>query len=84
VRTRIRALSNLLDELGIERVDFFSLDVEGFELEVLKGLDLRRHRPKLILIETERPEEISAFLAAHYRLIDSLSHHDFLYERLAH
>jgi len=46
-----RELSLLLDELNITDVDFWSLDVEGFELPVLKGLDFERHRPKFILIE---------------------------------
>ena len=81
IRTRIRALSKLLDELGIETVDFFSLDVEGFELEVLKGLDMTRHRPKFILVETEQLAEVTAFLGERYKMIESLSHHDFLFNR---
>ena len=32
-------------------IDFISLDVEGTEIEVLKGLDLRRIRPRLLLVE---------------------------------
>jgi FkbM family methyltransferase len=79
VRTPIRALSSLLDEAGICTVDFFSLDVEGFELEVLKGLDLARHRPRFMLIETQRPEEVAEFLGSRYELVESLSHHDFLF-----
>jgi FkbM family methyltransferase len=79
VRTPIRALSSLLDEAGIQKIDFFSLDVEGFELEALQGLDLSRHRPTFMLIETERPQEVASFLGSHYDLVDSLSHHDFLF-----
>ncbi|MEJ1961713.1 MAG: FkbM family methyltransferase [Gammaproteobacteria bacterium] len=79
IRTRIRALSNLLDEVGIREVDFFSLDVEGFELEVLYGLDFERHRPRYLLIETEQYDEIAAFLAPWYTLVEALSHHDFLF-----
>ena len=33
------------------RFDFLSIDVEGHELEVLSGFDLRRWRPSLILLE---------------------------------
>jgi FkbM family methyltransferase len=82
VRTRVRALSNVLDELGIKEVDFFSLDVEGFELEVLKGLDLSRHAPKFLLIETEQFTAVADFLGARYAMIEALSHHDFLFARI--
>ena len=34
-------------------VDFISIDVEGHEPEVLAGLDLRRWRPRLLLIEDD-------------------------------
>ena len=81
VRTRIRALSNVLDEQGVQQVDFFSLDVEGFELEVLKGLDFTRHAPRFLLIETEQLAEVTAFLGSRYRMIDTLSHHDYLFRR---
>src|SRR5262249_25629410 len=42
-----RTLSSILDQHDIRRVDFLSLDVEGFELSALQGLDLARHRPRL-------------------------------------
>ncbi|MEO8020200.1 MAG: FkbM family methyltransferase [Pseudomonadota bacterium] len=81
VKTRVRALSNVLDELAIGKVDFFSLDVEGFELEVLKGLDFTRHAPKFLLIETEQLPAVTDFLGPRYAMIESLSHHDFLFSR---
>jgi len=81
VKTRVRALSNVLDELGISSVDFFSLDVEGFELEVLKGLDFARHAPAYLLIETEQLEAVSSLLGTRYVMIEALSHHDFLFRR---
>lgn len=34
-----------------DRVDFIVLDVEGAELDVLKGFSLDRYRPRLLLIE---------------------------------
>jgi FkbM family methyltransferase len=81
VKTRVRALSNVLDELAIDKVDFFSLDVEGFELEVLKGLDFTRHAPAFLLIETEQLAAVTEFLGARYTMIEALSHHDFLFQR---
>lgn len=37
-------------------IDFLKIDVEGWELEVLKGLDLRRFRPIVILAEATVPQ----------------------------
>jgi hypothetical protein len=36
-----------------ERLDFFDIDVEGLDLEVLKSNDWEKYRPKIIVAETE-------------------------------
>ena len=46
-----RQLGELLDEVGDPPVDLLSLDVEGYEAQVLDGLDLERHAPAWILLE---------------------------------
>ena len=51
IKAPAKTLTSILDELGIDEIDFFSLDVEGFELNVLKGLDFNKYRPKYMLIE---------------------------------
>ena len=50
-RAPARTLSDILDEAGVQRVDFLSLDVEGAELAVLDGLDWSRHAPTWLLVE---------------------------------
>ena len=47
----VRTLDHIFAELGHPKVDFLSIDVEGMELEVLRGMDLARNRPRLILVE---------------------------------
>ena len=37
--------------LDRRRVDFLKIDVEGAEAEVLRGLDLRRFRPRVLVVE---------------------------------
>jgi len=51
LKVKVQTLDEILEEAGIERLDFLSVDVEGCELEVFKGLDLKRHQPRLIIVE---------------------------------
>lgn len=73
-------LSTVIDmvTLGLAP-DFLSIDVEGHELEVLAGLDLTRHRPKWILVETKNKESVETALGSRYAFVAKLSHHDYLY-----
>jgi FkbM family methyltransferase len=51
VTVRGRPLDHLLEEAGVQSIDLLSIDVEGAELEVLKGFDIGKYRPGLILLE---------------------------------
>ncbi len=49
----ILPLSSLLEKhVQGKEIDFFSVDTEGFDLEVLKSNDWKRFRPKLVVLET--------------------------------
>ena len=48
---RVLTLDELLREAGQPRLDFVSIDVEGLQLEVLRGFDLARQRPTLLFVE---------------------------------
>lgn len=73
-------LSGLLDKHGISQVHLLSLDLEGYELKALEGLDFARHRPEYILVEARYREEIERYLAPFYDLKEELSHHDLLFQ----
>ncbi len=47
----LRTLDEVLAEAGNPKLDLVSIDVEGFELEVLRGFTLERHRPAVLVIE---------------------------------
>jgi FkbM family methyltransferase len=83
VRVPGRTLSAVLDDVRPDRIDLLSLDVEGYELEVLRGLDLGRHAPRFILVEIfdepGRRDAVNRLLAPRYGLVDMLTHHDLLY-----
>ena len=41
-RRPVRTLSALIEEAGLDRIDFLKIDVEGAEAEVLAGIDFAR------------------------------------------
>lgn len=52
VEVPIRTLDDILVESHAPQpIDFLSIDVEGHETEVLRGLDISRWRPRPILVE---------------------------------
>ena len=73
-----RTLSSIIDQLATKRVDLLSLDVEGYEVEVLRGMDITRHRPRYILVETGKVDAVLETLGGHYDVIDQLTGHDYL------
>ncbi len=51
-KVKANTLNNILQKYKISKnFEFLNIDVEGHELEVLKGLNLKKFRPKLIAIE---------------------------------
>ena len=48
--------------LGLQRVDFVKMDIEGAELDSLKGGEqtIRRHRPKLAISLYHKPDDFDA------------------------
>ena len=47
----VSTLTHILDRQPIPKIDFLSLDVEGYEYSVLKGLNLNKYKPTYMLIE---------------------------------
>ena len=72
--------SILLESDSPNRIDLLSLDVEGAELEVLKGIDHQLFRFKYMLIEVRDLQGMEAFLKERgYFLVEQLSGHDYLF-----
>ena len=77
-----KSLSQIIDQSPYHTIDFMSIDVEGYELEVLAGLNLDRHCPQLLLVETSKIEEVEELLLTHMTKISQLSHHDYLFQKM--
>lgn len=76
-----RRLSELLDEAAApERMDFLSLDVEGAEIEVLRGVDHTRYRFRYILVECRDLAQMTEYLGRQGYVQEAVfSGHDYLF-----
>lgn len=74
-------LTNLLVEASAPSlIDFLSLDVEGAELDVLKGVDFTKFNFKYMVIECRDIARLETFLSHHnYVLVEKMTHHDYLF-----
>jgi FkbM family methyltransferase len=76
-------LSAVIDDSGESLINFMSIDVEGAESQVLAGLDLDRHTPDWLLVETSDPKAVAALLASSMVQVEQLTFHDYLFARAA-
>ena len=52
---KVDTLNNILETHPIDSITFLKIDVEGMEKEVLEGLNLSKHRPAVVVIESIIP-----------------------------
>jgi len=79
-----RTLDAMLSEIDAPAIDFVSIDVEGAELDVLKGFDLARWKPRLVIVESPTPRLAGIrdhFVAHGYAYLRSIDIND-VYEAL--
>ncbi|HTB64450.1 MAG TPA: FkbM family methyltransferase [Opitutales bacterium] len=70
----IVTLDDVLNEKPPGKIDFISIDVEGTEMDVLRGFDLAKWKPELLVIEDKVNNlEKHRYLSSHgYRLLRRL------------
>jgi FkbM family methyltransferase len=60
----VRTLAALCADAGLTRIDFLKIDVEGAEAEVIAGMDFKRWRPRVVLVEAVAPGSMEASFEA--------------------
>lgn len=82
-RSRAKTLNEILTiSKAPKKIDFFSLDVEGDEINVLNGVDLKKYYFKYILIETINLKKvINKLKRFDYKLKKKLSNIDYLFKK---
>jgi FkbM family methyltransferase len=79
IQVPARALASVLEEANIGRIDLLSLDVEDYELPVFRGMNVEKHRPRFLCVETRGPDVICAALNGHYETVEQLGDSDCLF-----
>lgn len=87
IQVEVRTLTEVLNTTKIPRdFDLLSLDVEGYEVEVLRGLDFTRYRPRALCIEVRKQNlaEVERLLEPYYKLThilhETAAHGDYFWQ----
>jgi len=71
-KEKVKALKidTIVEELGLEKVDFIKMDIEGAEIDALLGAEqtIKRFKPKLAICTYHRPtdsEEIKKIILSY-------------------
>lgn len=51
IKVKIKKLDTILNDINVNKIDILSIDVEGWEIEVMKGLNTENIDCKLIVVE---------------------------------
>jgi hypothetical protein len=53
IPVKVRKLDTILSEYepDLREIDILAVDVEGWELNVMRGLSLKKYRPKIVILE---------------------------------
>ncbi len=78
---RKKRLDSVFKECGVPEIDILSLDIEGYEIEALRGIDLACYQPRVLLVEADGPEDeqnLESLLSPYgYRRIGRLKNNVF-------
>jgi hypothetical protein len=83
-KAKARTLNALLKEAySPNLIDLAVIDVEGAEIEVLKGINHDKYRFRYICVECRDIDKISIYLNKYgYILIEKITHHDYLFKKI--
>ena len=85
IKVKTSNLNYILNKIEAPKViDFFSLDVEGDEFLVLKGINFRKYSFKYLLIECDKFIKLKKFLNKHnYKFVKKMpTGNDYLFKSL--
>ena len=79
---KIDILENIFEKYDIKVIDLAIIDVEGSELELLKGINFEKIKINYFCIETYNFEKLNNFMNnQNYKFITKLHREDYVFKR---
>ena len=80
---KIEMLENIFEKFNINIIDLAIIDVEGSELELLKGINFEKIKINYFCIETYNFEKLNQFMInKNYEFIKKLHREDYVFKRV--
>jgi hypothetical protein len=80
---KIEMLENIFKRHNIKIVDLAIIDVEGSELELLKGVNFRKIKINYFCIESYNFEKLKKFMIKkNYKFVTKLHREDYVFKRI--
>lgn len=62
IKVKVRTVDQLMEKWQFPKLDALAIDVEGGELDVLKGCDLAKWKPKVVVVEAWDAGDLDHYL----------------------
>jgi FkbM family methyltransferase len=82
INVSTRKLDTILEEAKVYKVNYVIVDVEGWELNVMKGFSTSKYKPKVIVLENLCPDtyqEYHDYMLSLGYVFDSFDGHNLIY-----
>lgn len=77
LETPAKDINKILDKYSNKTIDFISIDVEGKDHEILSHLNLKKLKPRVILVERSKEAIENIYFKKFYKKVFSTSRNDF-------
>lgn len=78
IKVNVRKMDTILDIINVDKIDILSVDVEGWELEVMEGLS--KLKPKVVVLENVlHDESYNIFMENYGYKLDKKLEHNYIY-----